>query len=127
MEDLQRQPRDKDRQPLVERIKRASDQGRIGAEDRHIRLDNVRSAQSMAELDLIRRELDQSDAAYHPSAHPHPGPDRVVPSRWQFQSTFDASDAGIGRITPRLVRAASLALFIVAVLTFTALLVFFAQ
>ncbi len=46
----------------MDRIGRAHAEGRIGTADRDIRLANVRSAQSMAELDLIGRELDQLDA-----------------------------------------------------------------
>jgi hypothetical protein len=59
MDDPQRKPGERDRSPLVARIRRAAELGRIGAADRDIRLGNVASAQTMAELDLISRELDQ--------------------------------------------------------------------
>ena len=49
---------------MAARITRACDEGRIGAADRDIRLGNVRSAQSMAELDLMSRDLDQLEAAF---------------------------------------------------------------
>ena len=48
---------------MAARINRAHDEGRIGAADRDIRLGNVGSAQSMAELDLMSRDLDQLEAA----------------------------------------------------------------
>lgn len=67
MDDLQRQPADKDREQLESRIKRVHDEGRIGTADRDIRLANVRSAQSMTELDLMTRELDQLEATLAPA------------------------------------------------------------
>jgi hypothetical protein len=67
MEDPQRKPGERDRSPLVARIKRAAELGRIGAADRDIRLGNVASAQTMTELDLMSRELDQLEATL-PSA-----------------------------------------------------------
>jgi hypothetical protein len=63
VEDPHRKPGDRDRSSLVARIQRAADEGRIVAADRDIRLANVASAQSMSELDLIGRELDQLEAA----------------------------------------------------------------
>ncbi|MGY2876259.1 hypothetical protein ACVW00_003449 [Marmoricola sp. URHA0025 HA25] len=66
MDDPQRKPGDRDRSALVARIRRAADQGRIATADRDIRLSNVASAQSMAELDLIARDLDQLEAAPAP-------------------------------------------------------------
>lgn len=68
MDDPQRRPGDRDRSPLAARIRRAADEGRIAAADRDIRLANVASAQSMAELDLIGRDLDQLEAVLPPSA-----------------------------------------------------------
>jgi hypothetical protein len=62
VEDPQRKPGDGDRSALVARIDGAADQGRISAADRDIRLDNVASAQTMAELDLMGRDLDQLEA-----------------------------------------------------------------
>ena len=63
VEDLQRPPADGDRERVVARINRVHDEGRISTADRDIRLGNVRSAQSMAELDLMSRDLDQLEAA----------------------------------------------------------------
>jgi hypothetical protein len=63
VDDPHRQPRDQDRNRLTTRIKRAADEGRIGAADRDIRLRNVAAAHSMAELDLMARELDQLESA----------------------------------------------------------------
>jgi hypothetical protein len=59
VDDPQRKPGERDRSALVARIRRAAEQGRIGTADRDIRLGNVASAQTMAELDLMSRELDQ--------------------------------------------------------------------
>lgn len=63
VDDPQRRPGDRDRSALVARIRGAADQGRISAADRDIRLANVASAQTMTELDLIGRDLDQLEAA----------------------------------------------------------------
>jgi hypothetical protein len=63
VDDPQRKPAGRDRDVLVARIHRAAEQGRIGTADRDIRLGNVAGAQSMAELDLISRELDQLEAS----------------------------------------------------------------
>lgn len=63
MDDPHRQPRDQDRNLLTTRIKRAAEEGRIGAADRDIRLRNVAAAASMSELDLMARELDQLESA----------------------------------------------------------------
>jgi hypothetical protein len=62
VDDPQRKPGSSDRDPLVARIRRAADQGRISDADRDIRIGNVGSAQSMAELDLMSRDLDQLEA-----------------------------------------------------------------
>jgi hypothetical protein len=72
VDDPQRHPRDRDRSDLVARIKRAADAGRIGSADRDIRLGNVASAQSMAELDLMNRELDQLETTLVSSPAPLP-------------------------------------------------------
>lgn len=68
MDDLQRPPGDNDRAQIVARINRVHDQGRISTADRDIRLGNVKSAQSMAELDLMTRDLDQLEATLTPTA-----------------------------------------------------------
>lgn len=75
MDDPHRQPRDGDRNPLSDRIRRAVAEGRISAADGEIRLTNVASAQSMTELGLILRDLDQLDEAIpagSPLAFPAP-------------------------------------------------------
>ena len=63
VDDPHRKPGDRDRGALVARSKRAADEGRIAPADRDIRLANVASAQSMSELDLMARDLDQLEAA----------------------------------------------------------------
>jgi hypothetical protein len=68
MDDQQRPPREGDRSPVRDRVKRAVSAGRISSADGDIRLTNVSSAQSMAELGLIVRDLDQLDAAVRPVA-----------------------------------------------------------
>src|SRR5690349_18702395 len=73
MDDLQRQTKDSDRNPVRNRIKQAVADGRISPADGDIRLTNVGSAQSMAELGLIVRDLDQLDAAVRPAAPVAPG------------------------------------------------------
>ena len=55
---------------MAARITRAFAEGRIGAADRDIRLGNVRSAQSLAELDLMTRDLDQLEAALPTATEP---------------------------------------------------------
>lgn len=70
MDDPHRTPGARDRDPLAARIRRAAEQGRIGAADRDIRLANVAAAQSMAELDLIARDLDQLEAALPATTQP---------------------------------------------------------
>lgn len=71
--DQQRRPRDPERAALSARIRRASDEGRISAADRDIRLRNVASAQSAGELDLMSRDLDQLESAIAPGV-PAPAP-----------------------------------------------------
>lgn len=73
MDDPQRKPGDRDRSALVARIRSAADQGRITTADRDIRLSNVSSAQSMTELDLMSRDLDQLEATL-PQAPAAPAP-----------------------------------------------------
>ena len=79
VDDLQRQPKDDDRDALIARINRAHAEGRIGQADRDIRLANVGSAQSMAELDLMSRELDQLDAVVPSGPAASPEPASVAP------------------------------------------------
>ena len=66
VDDVHRKPKDDERDAVAERIRRASREGRISDPDRDIRLGNVGTAQSMWELDLISRWLDQLDAAMPP-------------------------------------------------------------
>ena len=82
--DVQDPPSDSERNELEARVRAAADAGRISAADRDIRLGNVRSAQSNTELDLMRRDLDQLDAAMAPTAPATP------------YSTFDPADAHKG-------------------------------
>ncbi len=70
MDDPHRAPGDKDRSRLADQIRRVHHAGLIGVADRDIRLGNVRGAQSMLELDLMRRELDQAEATLSPHAPP---------------------------------------------------------
>ncbi len=87
MDDPQRPPADSDRAALTERINQAYAAGRIGEADRDIRLGNVRSAQSMTELDLMNRDLDQLDASLGATAPSDPTPEGPY-------SKFDPTDAG---------------------------------
>lgn len=68
MDDAQRQPRDGDRNPVRDRIRRAVADGRIGQADADIRLRNVDSAHSIGDLDLIVRDLDQLEATIPPTS-----------------------------------------------------------
>ncbi len=68
MDDLHGGPSGRDREQLEERIRRVADEGRISEADRDIRLGNVRSAASRAELDLMSRDLDQLEASVVASA-----------------------------------------------------------
>ena len=72
MDDVHRKPKDDERDEVAARIKRAAAEGRISDPDRDIRLGNVRSAQSMWELDLITRELDQLEAVVSPAPQDPP-------------------------------------------------------
>lgn len=81
VDDPQRKPGERDRAALVARINRVADAGRIAAADRDIRLGNVASAQSMAELELIGRDLDQLEAALPAAAGPPAAP-AAAPGAW---------------------------------------------
>ena len=72
VDDVHRKPKDDERDEVTARIKRAAAEGRISEPDRDIRLGNVRSAQSMWELDLITRELDQSEGVVSPVPQARP-------------------------------------------------------
>jgi hypothetical protein len=119
VDDLQRPPADGDRDQVVARINRVHDEGRISTADRDIRLGNVRSAQSMAELDLMSRDLDQLEAALPP------GGAEAAPTA-PF-STFDpkhtAVDEGVEVIVGA--RRMALSLFLVVVLVLVAVAALF--
>lgn len=66
MEDPQRAPGDGDRAPIRARIQRATSEGRLSPIDAEIRLANLAAAQSLTELSLMTRDLDQLDAATMP-------------------------------------------------------------
>ena len=63
VDDLQARPSDHEREALTTRIERVAAAGKISTADRDIRLGNVKSAQSRAELDLMSRDLDQLEGA----------------------------------------------------------------
>ncbi len=108
MADLNDAPSDSERTALEARVRAAADAGRISAADRDIRLGNVRSAQSRAELDLMGRDLDQLDASAAkadttatPRMPPTPAPagtptPQDTPAPAAPYSTFDPGDAGKG-------------------------------
>ncbi|MBV9831014.1 MAG: hypothetical protein JOZ82_05415, partial [Marmoricola sp.] len=70
MDDLQARPSDHEREALTTRIDRVAAAGKISGADRDIRLGNVRSAQSRAELELMSRDLDQLEGALGGGASP---------------------------------------------------------
>ncbi len=112
MDDSQRQPRDGDRTPVRDRIRRSVANGRISAADGDIRLTNVSSAHSMAELDLIVRDLDQLESMIQPGAFAT-APEQVVatpaPTATIATATGAAGD-GIKRTLPVLVAVLALLL-----------------
>jgi hypothetical protein len=118
MDDQQRQPRDGDRNPVRDRIKKAVSAGRISAADGQIRLTNVASAQSMAELGLITRDLDQLEAVIQPGAFaPGPAAPATPPGAWATPTTASsvstaasAAAGGVRRTLPLLVGVLVLAL-----------------
>jgi hypothetical protein len=95
VDDLQRPPSDKDREQVVARINRVHDEGRISTADRDIRLGNVRTAQSLAELDLMTRDLDQLEATLAPAGSGTPAAPAAPSTPAAPWSTFDP-DAGVG-------------------------------
>ena len=90
VDDVHRKPKDDERDEVAARIKRAAAAGRISDPDRDIRLGNVGSAQSMWELDLITRELDQLEAVVSPAPQYRP-PDTTPGSG---QATGQATGQG---------------------------------
>lgn len=107
MDDQHRQPRDGDRRPVRERIERAVDAGRISAADGAIRLTNVNAAQSMTELGLVVRDLDQLEAAIQPAGS------LGVSSAG---SAATAAGAGVRRALPLLVGGVAVAAIAAAVI-----------
>lgn len=99
MADLNDAPSDSERAGLEARVRAAADAGRIGAADRDIRLGNVRSAQSRAELDLMGRDLDQLEASSATTATTRIPPAPVPtgsPGAATPYGTFDPGDAQKG-------------------------------
>jgi len=78
MDQPNKQPREGDRSPVRERIKRAAADGRISAADADIRLRNVEMAQSAGELDLIVRDLDQLERAVGPTPASYTSPAAIT-------------------------------------------------
>lgn len=96
MDDPQRKPGDGDRSALVARIRGAADQGRISAADRDIRLANVASAQTMSELDLMARDLDQLETTLPVAATPVAPASGPVPADLADELTDKAVDLAKG-------------------------------
>ena len=118
MDDAQRQPRDGDRNPVRDRIKRAVESGRISKADGDIRLTNVSSAQSMAELGLITRDLEQLEAVIQPGA-PAPAPTQSWTTPTTSASTVaTAAAGGVRRTLPLLIAVLVIALAGVGVAVF---------
>ena len=90
MDDPQRKPGAADRERVTTRIKRVAQQGRISDADRDIRLGNVATAQSMAELDLMSRDIDQLEAVV-PAATSAPAATPAVEQ--PVATTWDAGSA----------------------------------
>lgn len=113
-EDGHRAPRDRDRDPLLTRIRKAADEGRISAADRDIRLRNVGAAQSMSELQMIGRDLDVLEATLTPGAATAPPP--VTPPA-TAQPTFSANPVDVlvdrqrGSFRPGLIVGVAVAAF----------------
>ena len=86
---------------MADRIRRAAAAGQISCPDRDIRLGNVRSAQSMWELDPITRELDQLDQLDQLDTVASP-----VPQGTSASFTPGAALAAHGEQSTRMARAA---------------------
>lgn len=110
MDDLNRSPGERDRKPVRDRIERAVAQGRISSVDGDIRLANVSSAQSLTDLSLIARDLDQLDAAEAVAARATVSPaEPVAPT---VSATMPAAAAPSGRLVPLLILGLVLALVV---------------
>lgn len=110
MDDLHRAPGDGDRAPLRKRIEQAVADGRISSVDGDIRLTNVASAQSLTELSLIARDLDQLDAARAAAETPAPAP--VTGVAPQVSSSVPAPATSSGRLVPLLILGVVFALVV---------------
>ena len=106
---------------MAARINRAHDEGRIGAADRDIRLGNAGSAQSMAELDLMSRDLDQLEAALpaSPPASQVPGAPYDTFDPKSVKRSVDVTSSGSpGRLIGILGIVVALVLLVAAVVAF---------
>ena len=122
MDDQHRQPSEGDRNALRDRIKRAAADGRISQADADIRLGNVGNAQSMMELGLLARELDQVESTFSSgSAVPTASVGAGAPTTTWSPSPDPVSAGGSGRLVPliilgtvvALVTAGAISLFLV--------------
>jgi hypothetical protein len=93
VDDPQRKPGSTERDAVAARIRRAADDGRISTVDRDIRLGNVASAQTAAELDLIARDLDQLEAALPATTPVGSAPQPIPPPASAQQSVGTAQPA----------------------------------
>lgn len=110
MNDEHRAPGDGDRKPVRDRIARALADGRISAADAEIRLANVANAQSLTELSLLTRDLDQIEAAAaaarraaEPTTTAAPTPSYAAPV---------ATRSSSGRLVPLLILGLVLSLVV---------------
>ncbi|RNL66090.1 DUF1707 domain-containing protein [Nocardioides marmoriginsengisoli] len=110
MDDAQRQPRDGDRGRVRDQIKRAVDSGRITRADGDIRLTNVASAQSMAELGLITRDLDQLEAVLQPGTPVSAAPPEQGWATPTVSTAATAAAGGVRRTLPLLIGVLVIAL-----------------
>jgi hypothetical protein len=67
-----------DRSALIARIQRAAAEGRISDVDRDLRIQNVRSAGSPAELELMARDLDLLETTIAPSGAGYASPATTI-------------------------------------------------
>lgn len=126
MDDQHRAPRDGDRDPVRDRIRRAVAEGRITAADGEIRLTNVTSAQSLTELSMIARDLDHLDAVQRaaaqqsaPVTHPVTQPaSSTGPTEEPFGG---AAAARAGRVVPWVIVAVVISIFAAGIIGLVAL------
>lgn len=111
MDDQQREPGAGDRSAISDRIRRAVADGRISAPDGDIRLGNVASAHSMAELALITRDLDQLEATL-PAGSAAPVPQSTWTPVSQAEAARQAASGSAGRTVPFLILGLVVALVV---------------